>query len=79
MLSAMDPADWIESTTRDAPQRLFIKTPAGRELSYAALREQSGRFASALMRRGVGPGDRVAVQADKSLEAVLPRPPVCSR
>jgi malonyl-CoA/methylmalonyl-CoA synthetase len=71
MLSAMDPADWIESAARDQPQRLFIKTPAGRELSYTELREQSGRFAAALIRRGAGPGDRVAVQVDKSVEAVL--------
>jgi malonyl-CoA/methylmalonyl-CoA synthetase len=71
MLAAMDPADWIESAARDEPQRPFIKTPAGRELSYAALREQSGRFAAALMRRGAAPGDRVAVQVDKSVEAVL--------
>jgi malonyl-CoA/methylmalonyl-CoA synthetase len=40
-------------------------------LSYASLRRESGRFAAALMRRGVVPGDRVAVQVDKSVEAVL--------
>jgi malonyl-CoA/methylmalonyl-CoA synthetase len=71
MLTALDPADWIESAARDQPQRPFIKTPAGRELNYAELREQSGRFAAALRRRGAGPGDRVAVQVDKSVEAVL--------
>ena len=43
MLTALDPADWIESAARDQPQRPFIKTPAGRELNYAELREQSGR------------------------------------
>jgi malonyl-CoA/methylmalonyl-CoA synthetase len=46
-------------------------TPAGRALSYALLRNQSGRFAAALMRKGVVPGDRVAVQVDKSVDAVL--------
>jgi malonyl-CoA/methylmalonyl-CoA synthetase len=71
MHSAMGPAAWIESTARNEPQRLFLKTSEGRELSYAALREQSGRFAAALMGRGVGPGDRVAVQVDKSVDAVL--------
>ena len=40
-------------------------------MSYASLRNQSGRFAAALMRRGVAAGDRVAVQVDKSVEAVL--------
>jgi malonyl-CoA/methylmalonyl-CoA synthetase len=71
MGSATDPAEWIESGARDQPHRSFLKTPAGRELSYASLRDQSGRFAAALMRRGVVPGDRVAVQVDKSVEAVL--------
>jgi malonyl-CoA/methylmalonyl-CoA synthetase len=67
----MDPAAWIDSAALDQPDRPFLRTPAGREMSYASLREQSGRFAAALMRRGLKPGDRVAVQADKSVEAVL--------
>ena len=66
-----DPADWVEAAARDQPHRLFLKTPAGREISYASLRDWSGRFAAALMRLGVVPGDRVAVQVDKSAEAVL--------
>jgi malonyl-CoA/methylmalonyl-CoA synthetase len=68
---ATDPADWIESAARDRPQRPFLKTLAGRELDYAALRDESRRFAAALMQRGVAAGDRVAVQVDKSAEAVL--------
>ena len=71
VLPATDPADWIESAARDQPHRLFLKTPTGRELSYASLHEESGRFAAALMGRGVLPGDRVAVQVEKSAEAVL--------
>ncbi len=71
MVSTIDPAEWIESAARDQPHRLFLKTPTGRELSYASLRDQSGRFAAALMRRGVVTGDRVAAQVDKSVEAVL--------
>ena len=67
----LDPAEWIESAARDQPYRSFLKTPTGRELSYASLRDQSGRFAAALMRRGVVSGDRVAVQVDKSADAVL--------
>src|SRR6266436_10095580 len=69
--SIIDPADWVEYAAREHPRRLFLRTPAGRQLSYEALREQSARLASALMRRGVACGDRVAVQVDKSLEAVL--------
>jgi malonyl-CoA/methylmalonyl-CoA synthetase len=71
MLPATDPAEWIESAARNQPNRSFLKTPTGRDLSYASLRNQSGRFAAALMRRGVAAGDRVAVQVDKSVEAVL--------
>jgi malonyl-CoA/methylmalonyl-CoA synthetase len=67
----VDPADWIESAARKNPQRLFLVTPEGREIDYASLLEQSGRFAGALIRRGVVPGDRVAVQVDKSAQAVL--------
>jgi len=71
MHPAMDPADWVETAARDHPQRRFLMTPSGAEFSYAWLRDQSGRFAAALMHRGVRPGDRVAVQVDKSAEAVL--------
>jgi malonyl-CoA/methylmalonyl-CoA synthetase len=70
-MSETVPADWVEIAARDQPQDLFLKTPDGRELTYASLREWSGRFAAALRRRGVAPGDRVAVQVDKSAEAVL--------
>jgi malonyl-CoA/methylmalonyl-CoA synthetase len=71
MPSATDPADWIESAARDQPDRVFLETPAGRVVDYAALHAESGRFAAALMRHGVVPGDRIAVQVDKSAEAVL--------
>jgi len=69
--SIIDPADWVEYAAREHPHRLFLRTPAGRQLSYEALREQSARLASALMRRGVARGDRVAVRVEKSLEAVV--------
>jgi malonyl-CoA/methylmalonyl-CoA synthetase len=71
MPSVIDPADWIESAARDQPRRLFLKTPAGREIDYASLHAESGRFAAALTGLGVEPGDRVLVQVDKSVEAVL--------
>jgi malonyl-CoA/methylmalonyl-CoA synthetase len=70
-MSASDPAEWIESAARSRSQRLFLKTSAGRDLTYAALHSLSGGIASAMMRLGVAPGDRVAVQAEKSAEVVL--------
>jgi malonyl-CoA/methylmalonyl-CoA synthetase len=71
MSSVVDPADWVDNAVRRQPQRVFLRTPQGRALSYAALRDQTTRFASALAARGVIPGDRVAVQIDKSVDAVL--------
>jgi malonyl-CoA/methylmalonyl-CoA synthetase len=71
MPPATDPAEWIESVVGDRSHRSFLTTPSGRELSYASLRSESGRFAAALLRRGVVAGDRVAVQVDKSVDAVL--------
>jgi malonyl-CoA/methylmalonyl-CoA synthetase len=70
-MSSTNPADWIETAARDQPQLIFLKTPAGRALSYAELNDESGRVAAALIERGVAPGDRVAVQVDTSVEAVL--------
>src|ERR1700722_7287510 len=70
MSFATDPAGWVEQTHGRA-QHVFLKTLHGREISYAALREQSGRIASALTERGLLPGERIAVQVDKSAEAVV--------
>jgi malonyl-CoA/methylmalonyl-CoA synthetase len=70
MTSVRDPSDWIEETAHRS-DRVFLRTPEGRDFSYAALCERSGRIASALMQRGVQSGDRVAVQVDKSAEAVF--------
>ncbi len=71
MLATTNPADWVESWARVQPLQPFLKTPDGGQITYAELDRRCGRFASALMRRGVVPGDRVVVQVDKSVEAVL--------
>ena len=71
MIPAADPYAWVESAARTEPQRQFLTTPAGQRLTYAGLRDESGRFAAALAARGVVPGDRVAVQVEKSLESVV--------
>ncbi|HET9389614.1 MAG TPA: AMP-binding protein [Steroidobacteraceae bacterium] len=69
--SQSDPAAWIDRAAREYPQRPFLKTPTGRRISYADLRDRSGQFAAALEQRGVQPGDRVAVRVDKSVDSVL--------
>ncbi len=71
MPSAADPLDWIHDAALTQSQRPFLRGPQGRELNYGALRNEAARFAAALMTRGVMPGDRVAVQVDKSVDAVL--------
>ena len=48
-----------------------IEVPGGRTYSYAELEAASGRFSRLLMDLGVVPGDRVAVQVEKSAEALF--------
>jgi malonyl-CoA/methylmalonyl-CoA synthetase len=54
----------------DRTQAAF-RTPDGGELSYGALEAGVGRLAALIRAKGVKPGDRVAVQAPKSLEMVM--------
>lgn len=49
----------------------FIETDQGRVYSYADLHETSGRYARLLGDLGVRKGDRVAVQVEKSPEAIF--------
>jgi len=54
-----------------APGKTFIETYDGRVVTYADMVATSGRLAHALTSLGVAPGDRVAVQVEKSPEMVL--------
>ncbi|WP_207480298.1 malonate--CoA ligase [Arenibaculum pallidiluteum] len=51
--------------------RSFIETGDGRAYAYADLEAISGRYARLLAELGVAKGDRVAVQVEKSPEAVF--------
>jgi len=53
------------------PDRVFASMPDGRRYAYRDVEEVSARFANALVDLGVEPGDRVAVQAEKSIEALM--------
>ena len=53
------------------PERLLIQPGPGEGLSYGGMLARSAQYANALTRLGVKPGDRIAVQVDKSLEAIL--------
>ncbi len=55
----------------DTPDATFLRTPQGRTLTYGDLEIGSARFANALAALGVRPGDRVAVQVEKSPEVVM--------
>jgi malonyl-CoA/methylmalonyl-CoA synthetase len=53
-----------------APDAPFLETPAG-TLSYGDMFAASARYAAALAAAGVEPGDRVAVQVEKSSAALM--------
>ncbi|MFC7395843.1 malonyl-CoA synthase [Chelatococcus sp. GCM10030263] len=51
--------------------RTFIETADGEVIRYGDLVRETARLAVALVALGVQPGDRVAVQVEKSAEAIL--------
>ncbi|MCZ6849378.1 MAG: malonyl-CoA synthase, partial [Alphaproteobacteria bacterium] len=56
----------IRDRTPDAA-KTFLEAAGGMSLSYGALIEWSGSYANVLASLGLRPGDRVALQADKSI------------
>jgi malonyl-CoA/methylmalonyl-CoA synthetase len=50
---------------------LFARLHDGRTYTYQDVLDVSARFANAIVSRGVKPGDRVAVQVDKSIECLM--------
>jgi malonyl-CoA/methylmalonyl-CoA synthetase len=55
----------------DDPTRLAIETHDGKRITYGDLIARAGQIASVLVARGVTPGDRVAVQVEKSVENLV--------
>ena len=53
------------------PEARFVETPEGHIVRYGDLDDLTGRMANALRALGVSPGDRVAVQVEKSVEALI--------
>jgi malonyl-CoA/methylmalonyl-CoA synthetase len=54
-----------------APDKTFIETLAGERISYAQMEQAAAQYANALVGLGVKPGDRVAVQVEKSPAALF--------
>ena len=54
-----------------APDARFLETQDGRVWTYGDMLARSGQIANILTLRGVEPGDRVAVQTEKSAEAIM--------
>jgi malonyl-CoA/methylmalonyl-CoA synthetase len=52
------------------PDRLFIVSDDGRQFTYGQFWQLAGRLAQVLVAAGAKPGDRVAVQVEKSVEAI---------
>lgn len=55
----------------DDPTRLAIETHDGARISYGDLIARAGQMANVLVARGVKPGDRVAVQVEKSVANIV--------
>ncbi len=55
----------------DDPKRLAIETHDGGHISYGDLIARAGQMANVLVARGVKPGDRVAVQVEKSVANIV--------
>ncbi|OAF17316.1 malonate--CoA ligase [Bradyrhizobium neotropicale] len=55
----------------DSPARLAIETHDGARISYGDLIARAGQMANVLVARGVKPGDRVAVQVEKSVANIV--------
>ena len=62
--------DLIRSRSPGAGIRC-IETLDGAVITYGDMEKRSARYADALARLGVGPGDRVAVQVEKSIEVIF--------
>ena len=54
-----------------SPHKTLLEMPSGRRITYADMLDISGRLANVLASNGVAPGDRVAVQVEKSPENLL--------
>jgi malonyl-CoA/methylmalonyl-CoA synthetase len=60
----------LDTAFQKAGDKVAMGIPGGASITYRQLRSASARFANTLVSRGVKPGDRVMVQAEKSITFV---------
>jgi malonyl-CoA/methylmalonyl-CoA synthetase len=65
-----DPATWLAELAQRHPDRLFLRTSAGRRVTYGEMTGVVDRIAAALAQRDVRPADRIVAQVEKSPEAI---------
>jgi len=70
-MNIIDPYDWVATLAAADPARPAIHMPDGQSLSYADLDRQAAHMAATLASLGVKPGDRVLVQAEKSVAFIV--------
>ena len=61
----------LEKRFLAASEAVAFRPVPGEPLSYAGLMSEVARYANALVAEGVGPGDRITVQIEKSLDNVF--------
>ena len=61
----------FSSAFKDAAERPALRLADGQVITYGQLEQEAARFAGLLCAEGVMPGDRVAVQVEKSAENVF--------
>ncbi len=61
----------VERMVLRDPSRELLVTDSGQSCTWGELHAQTARYANALAGAGVRPGDRVAVQADKSVQSLF--------
>ena len=61
----------LEAHFPDEGSAVCLETPGGAVWTYADMEATSARYANLMCERGVAPGDRVAVQVEKSPGALV--------
>ncbi len=67
----MNTYDYFAERFLQSPARIFLEADSGEIFTYADVEQETARYANFLINLGLKTGDRVAVQVEKSPQAVL--------